>query len=238
MPPSSEATAIGLDWRADLAMAARALPAHALQGNLDPCALYAHPDEVARRVRKIIEEAKLPARVTARALSVFTRLAGAEGKVHGVPPEEVLRRLRRLAEAGYREVVLTGIHLGAYGRDLREAGDLTDLLERIENGDVVDRLRLGSVEPGEIPDRVLWLRHRGRHPCRHRHRPTTRHSRSSPRARVRDARSRPSDCRAPYRNARRADRCRRRRRRNSRARRTRHLRCRSAPCPSRCVAHP
>lgn len=95
----------------------------------------------------------------------------ARGPVRSVPPEEVLRRLRRLAEAGYREVVLTGIHLGAYGRDLREAGDLTDLLERIENGDVVDRLRLSSVEPGEIPDRMLRLLHRGRHLCRHLHVP-------------------------------------------------------------------
>jgi uncharacterized protein (TIGR00299 family) protein len=48
-----------------------------------------HPHRGLSDVRRIIEEAKLPARVTARAHAVFTRLAGAEGKVHGVPPEEV-----------------------------------------------------------------------------------------------------------------------------------------------------
>ncbi|HOI73475.1 MAG TPA: tRNA (N(6)-L-threonylcarbamoyladenosine(37)-C(2))-methylthiotransferase MtaB [Syntrophales bacterium] len=95
----------------------------------------------------------------------------ARGPVRSVPPEEVLRRLSRLAEAGYREVVLTGIHLGAYGRDLQGSGDLTDLLERVEDGGIVDRLRLSSIEPGEIPDRMLALLRRGKRLCRHLHVP-------------------------------------------------------------------
>ncbi|MCU0724533.1 MAG: nickel pincer cofactor biosynthesis protein LarC [Planctomycetes bacterium] len=48
-----------------------------------------HPHRGLRDVREIIERGRLPARVTARALEVFKRLAEAEGKVHGVPPEEV-----------------------------------------------------------------------------------------------------------------------------------------------------
>lgn len=95
----------------------------------------------------------------------------ARGPVRSVPPTVVVRRLRHLAGAGYREVVLTGIHLGAYGRDLEGAGGLTDLLERIENEGVVDRLRLSSIEPGEITERMLALLRRGDHLCRHLHVP-------------------------------------------------------------------
>jgi threonylcarbamoyladenosine tRNA methylthiotransferase MtaB len=79
--------------------------------------------------------------------------------------------LRLLAEAGYREVVLTGIHLGAWGRDIPGAGDLTNLLERIGEEDAVDRLRLSSIEPGEISDRLLLLLARGEFLCRHLHVP-------------------------------------------------------------------
>jgi threonylcarbamoyladenosine tRNA methylthiotransferase MtaB len=95
----------------------------------------------------------------------------ARGPVRSVPLPEVLHRLQQLAEAGYREVVLTGIHLGAYGRDLHEGGDLTDLLMRIEDGGIVERLRLSSIEPGEITDRMLALLRRGKHLCRHLHIP-------------------------------------------------------------------
>ncbi|NPU85797.1 MAG: tRNA (N(6)-L-threonylcarbamoyladenosine(37)-C(2))-methylthiotransferase MtaB [Syntrophaceae bacterium] len=95
----------------------------------------------------------------------------ARGPVRSVPYPEVLRRLRQLAEAGYREVVLTGIHLGAYGRDLHGCGDLTDLLTRTEDEGIVDRLRLSSIEPGEVTDRMLALLRRGRRLCRHLHVP-------------------------------------------------------------------
>lgn len=54
----SGADVLGVDWRLPVAEVRRRVgPGPALQGNLDPCALYAHPDEVARRVRRIIEEA-------------------------------------------------------------------------------------------------------------------------------------------------------------------------------------
>ncbi|MGV8079567.1 MAG: tRNA (N(6)-L-threonylcarbamoyladenosine(37)-C(2))-methylthiotransferase MtaB [Syntrophales bacterium] len=101
----------------------------------------------------------------------YCTIPRARGPIRSVLPRDVLQRLRRLAESGYREVVLTGIHLGAYGRDLRGGGDLTDLLVRIEEEGIVDRLRLSSIEPGEIPDRMLALLRRGTSLCRHLHIP-------------------------------------------------------------------
>jgi threonylcarbamoyladenosine tRNA methylthiotransferase MtaB len=72
-----------------------------------------------------------------------------------VEPDEVLRQLRRLADAGYLEIVLTGIHLGSYGHDLRPKRDLTRLLEAIESSRLVPRVRLSSLDPREVSDPLL-----------------------------------------------------------------------------------
>ncbi|HSV32405.1 MAG TPA: MiaB/RimO family radical SAM methylthiotransferase [Atribacteraceae bacterium] len=68
------------------------------------------------------------------------------GPVVSLPPERVLRSVRTLEEAGYREIVLCGINVGYYGKDLYKPG-LIDLLERLvrETGRV--RFRLSSLEP-------------------------------------------------------------------------------------------
>ncbi|HEX4988759.1 MAG TPA: radical SAM protein, partial [Candidatus Binatia bacterium] len=55
----------------------------------------------------------------------------ARGLSRSVTPREVLEQVRMLADAGYREIVLTGIHLGSYGQDLTPKMDLTGLLEII-----------------------------------------------------------------------------------------------------------
>lgn len=72
---------------------------------------------------------------------------------------ELLGRLRRLEEVGYQEVVLTGLQLGAWGRDLRpDRSDLGALLRQLLAGSALPRLRLSSLEPwslgGALP--ALW----------------------------------------------------------------------------------
>jgi threonylcarbamoyladenosine tRNA methylthiotransferase MtaB len=62
-----------------------------------------------------------------------------------------------LAQAGYREIVLTGIHLGGYGQDLTPKTDLTALMEMIAESGLISRLRLSSLDPREVPDRLLDL---------------------------------------------------------------------------------
>ncbi len=77
----------------------------------------------------------------------------ARGRVRSRQPEDVLSEIRSLAEAGYKEVVLTGIHLSSYGIDFE--GDSTGLLQLIENVHRIEgirRIRLGSLEPGIITE--------------------------------------------------------------------------------------
>ena len=95
----------------------------------------------------------------------------ARGRSRSVPPEEVLQGVRGLAANGYREVVLTGIHLGAYGLDLDPAVSLTDLVRRIDTGRLVPRLRIGSVEPNELTDELLILMANSKIICPHLHLP-------------------------------------------------------------------
>ena len=68
------------------------------------------------------------------------------GPIRSRPVADVAQEATRLAEAGYTELVLTGIHLTSYGRDLPE-GTLLDAIEAVQNIPGVRRIRLGSLEP-------------------------------------------------------------------------------------------
>ena len=78
----------------------------------------------------------------------------ARGRVRSRRPDEIVREIRALAETGYCEFVITGIHLSSYGRDFPETGeeDLLSLLRRIREIPGVHRIRLGSLEPGIITE--------------------------------------------------------------------------------------
>jgi threonylcarbamoyladenosine tRNA methylthiotransferase MtaB len=75
------------------------------------------------------------------------------------PPREILDEIARLTDNGYREIVLTGIHLGLYGRaeNDRESRGLTALVETIVNSRSGFRLRLSSLEVNEVDDALLEL---------------------------------------------------------------------------------
>ena len=81
----------------------------------------------------------------------------ARGLSRSVAPRDVLEQVHGLADAGYREIVLTGIHLGGYGQDLTPKVDLTALLEMIARSRSIPRVRLSSLDPREVPDRLLDL---------------------------------------------------------------------------------
>lgn len=74
----------------------------------------------------------------------------ARGPSRSVPPARVVEQVRLLTAKEVPEIVLTGIHVGAYGVDLAPRTTLLDLLRRIESDTAVKRLRLGSIEPTEI----------------------------------------------------------------------------------------
>lgn len=81
----------------------------------------------------------------------------ARGLSRSVPTQTVMEQIRQLGSSGYVEVVLTGIHLGGYGQDLIPKTDLTGLLEMIAKSGLMPRVRLSSLDPREVPDRLLEL---------------------------------------------------------------------------------
>jgi threonylcarbamoyladenosine tRNA methylthiotransferase MtaB len=95
----------------------------------------------------------------------------ARGRSRSMPADNVLQSIQQLAGAEYREVVLTGIHLGAYGRDLSPAVNLADLLRRILALDLIDRVRLSSIEPLELTPEIIQLVAGSDKLCRHFHIP-------------------------------------------------------------------
>jgi threonylcarbamoyladenosine tRNA methylthiotransferase MtaB len=80
----------------------------------------------------------------------FCVVPAARGPSRSLPPDEALRRLSLLGER-HHEVVLTGVHLGGYGRDLDPRASLEALVREAARRRLVPRLRLSSVEPGELP---------------------------------------------------------------------------------------
>jgi threonylcarbamoyladenosine tRNA methylthiotransferase MtaB len=72
-------------------------------------------------------------------------------------PENVLAEIRSLVEHGFQEIVLTGVHLGAFGRRLNESTNLADLLRRIVRIPGLGRIRLSSIEPMRFDRDIVRL---------------------------------------------------------------------------------
>ncbi len=75
----------------------------------------------------------------------------ARGRSRSVTVAAIVDQLEKLSANGYPEIVLTGIHIGNYGHDLIPQIDLLYLLQQIEQSNFTGRLRLGSIEPTELP---------------------------------------------------------------------------------------
>lgn len=76
------------------------------------------------------------------------------GRIRSKKPEEIITEVQALAQEGYQEVVLTGIHLSSYGLDFgqEEGISLLSIIERIQEIDGIERIRLGSLEPRIITE--------------------------------------------------------------------------------------
>ncbi|WP_010251624.1 tRNA (N(6)-L-threonylcarbamoyladenosine(37)-C(2))-methylthiotransferase MtaB [Acetivibrio cellulolyticus] len=73
----------------------------------------------------------------------------ARGPIRSRPVEYVLDEVRKLALNGYKEIVLTGIHIASYGKDIKTTS-LIDIIKKVHEIDGVERVRLGSIEPTTI----------------------------------------------------------------------------------------
>ncbi len=95
----------------------------------------------------------------------------ARGSSVSMDPSQVMDHLTQLAEKGFQEVIFTGIHTGLYGRDLSPSTSLSALLENIDLCRPVERIRLSSIEPAELDDRIIALASDGHILCDHFHIP-------------------------------------------------------------------
>jgi threonylcarbamoyladenosine tRNA methylthiotransferase MtaB len=73
------------------------------------------------------------------------------------PVQEVLSEISRVRDAGYREIAITGVHLGSYGRDLADGSTLLSLLTAIERRASDTRFRISSLEPMDCSDAIVDL---------------------------------------------------------------------------------
>ncbi len=76
----------------------------------------------------------------------------ARGRVRSRALDDVIREVQGLASNGYKEVVLTGIHLSSYGIDFDRERHLLELIRAVHEVDGIERIRLGSLEPGIITE--------------------------------------------------------------------------------------
>ena len=95
----------------------------------------------------------------------------ARGSYVSMPQKDVFEHLKKLNDSGFKEVILTGIHTGMYGVDLKNKTTLFQLLNKINKKKPVHRIRLSSIEPGEINEDIINLATKGNILCDHFHIP-------------------------------------------------------------------
>jgi len=87
----------------------------------------------------------------------FCVIPSVRGQSRSLSPEKVLEQVRQLGEAGYQEVVLSGINLGGYGRDLDRRINFLGMVERILRETSIARLRISSIEPMDVCPALIRL---------------------------------------------------------------------------------
>ena len=93
----------------------------------------------------------------------------ARGPVRSRRLEDVCNEVVEIAKIGIKEIVITGIHISSYGKDLKEDITLIDLLEKIDKIDGIERIRLGSLEPLIITEEFVERLGKLKKVCNHFH---------------------------------------------------------------------
>lgn len=87
----------------------------------------------------------------------YCKIPFARGKSRSRHKENVLKEIEKLSQEGFKEIILIGINLGAYGEDLENGGNFEDLLKDILEIDGIERVRIGSVYPDKISDEFIEM---------------------------------------------------------------------------------
>ncbi|MEW6408506.1 MAG: tRNA (N(6)-L-threonylcarbamoyladenosine(37)-C(2))-methylthiotransferase MtaB [Nitrospirota bacterium] len=95
----------------------------------------------------------------------------ARGKNRSMPLEDVIKHTITLVDKGFKEIVISGIHLGMYGKDLKNPIDITYLLNKLLSIVGTTRLRLSSIEPAEITQELIDIIRSSPNICKHLHIP-------------------------------------------------------------------
>ncbi len=93
------------------------------------------------------------------------------GLSRSVDPRRVIEAIDGMHERGYKEVILTGVHLGGYGKDLDPPIALEELLEMIAERSPIGRVRISSLDPEELSDRIISILAQSDKFCPHLHLP-------------------------------------------------------------------
>lgn len=99
----------------------------------------------------------------------YCKIPFARGHKRSRKIESILKEVEELSSEGFKEIILIGINLGAYGEDLEEDINLEDLLEEIVKIDGIERIRLGSIYPDKISERFISLLKREKKLMKHLH---------------------------------------------------------------------
>jgi threonylcarbamoyladenosine tRNA methylthiotransferase MtaB len=101
----------------------------------------------------------------------FCIVPTSRGTSRSVAPRRVIDAIDELHARGFKEVTLSGVHLGGYGGDLEPAVELADLLAMIAERSPIRRIRVSSLDPEELSDRIIGILARGGAFCPHLHLP-------------------------------------------------------------------
>ena len=87
----------------------------------------------------------------------FCVIPQVRGQSRSLHPDRVVEEIRKLSSRGAREIVLSGIDLGNYGRDLSPRTELSNVLRRILDETSIERLRVSSIEPMDVTEDLIGL---------------------------------------------------------------------------------
>ena len=101
----------------------------------------------------------------------FCVIPSVRGRSRSLAPDKIIEQVRELEARGYREIVLSGINLGSYGRDLGRRINFLGLLERLLEETAIPRLRISSIELMDVSPALVRLAAREERMARHFHVP-------------------------------------------------------------------
>ncbi|WP_177163095.1 tRNA (N(6)-L-threonylcarbamoyladenosine(37)-C(2))-methylthiotransferase MtaB [uncultured Fusobacterium sp.] len=87
----------------------------------------------------------------------YCKIPFARGKSRSRQKNNILKEITKLSQEGFKEIILIGINLGAYGEDLENGGNFEDLLKDILKIEGIERVRIGSVYPDKISDEFIEI---------------------------------------------------------------------------------